>query len=151
MIQKAKKSDISWMVKLSHKKRESYSKIQKQFWKMAKNSDEIQRKWFEELLEKQDTIALVSDNKEGFVIGRIVTPPEVYDAGLTLMIDDFCVSDESLWTSTGKDLVNEIKKLAKTQMVSQILVVCGAHDSHKKSLLKQVGLATASEWYVGGL
>ena len=67
------------------------------------------------------------------------------------MIDDFCVSDESLWSSNGKDLIDEIKKLAKTQMVSQILVVCGAHDSHKKSLLKQVGLATASEWYVGGL
>lgn len=147
MIRKALKSDISWMVSLSHNKRKSYAEAQKQFWKMAKDSDKIQTKWF----EQKNAIALVVDNKEGFVIGKVVTPPEVYDAGLTLMIDDFCVSDESLWSSTGKDLIDEIKKLAKTQMVSQILVVCGAHDSHKKSLLKQVGLATTSEWYVGGL
>jgi hypothetical protein len=151
MIRKSLKSDIPWMVSLSHNKRKSYAEAQKQFWKMAKDSDKIQTKWFEELFEKKNAIALVADNKEGFVIGKVVTPPEVYDAGLTLMIDDFCVSDESLWSSTGKDLIDEIKKLAKTQMVSQILVVCGAHDSHKKSLLKQVGLATASEWYVGGL
>jgi len=151
MMRKALKSDIPWMVSLSHNKRKSYAEAQKQFWKMAKDSDKIQTKWFEELFEQKNAIALVADNKEGFVIGKVVTPPEVYDAGLTLMIDDFCVSDESLWSSTGKDLIDEIKKLAKTQMVSQILVVCGAHDSHKKSLLKQVGLATASEWYVGGL
>lgn len=151
MIQKAKKSDISWMVSLSHSKRESYSKIEKQFWKMAKNSDEIQTKWFEELLERQDIIALVAENQKGFVIGKIINPPEVYDAGLTLMIDDFCVADESLWNSVGKDLIDEIKKLTKIKMVSQILVVCGAHDSHKKSLLKQIGLATASEWHVGDL
>lgn len=150
-MRKALKSDIPWMVSLSHNKRKSYAEAQKQFWKMAKDSDKIQTKWFEELFEQKNAIALVADNKEGFVIGKVVTPPEVYDAGLTLMIDDFCVSDESLWSSTGKDLIDEIKKLAKTQMVSQILVVCGAHDSHKKSLLKQVGLATASEWYVGGL
>lgn len=151
MIQEAKKSDISWMVNLSHSKRENYSKIQKQFWKMSENSDEIQTKWFEELLERQDIIALVSNDKKGFVIGKIVTPPEVYDAGLTLMIDDFCVADESLWINLGKELIYEIKVLAKAKMVSQFLVVCGAHDFHKKSLLKEVGLTKASEWLVGGL
>ena len=151
MIQKAKKSDIPWMVSLSHNKRKNYAEAQKQFWKMAKNSDDVQQKWFEELLEQQDVIALVSDDKKGFVIGKIITPPEVYDAGLTLMIDDFCVAEEELWMSVGKDLINEIKKVAISRGVKQILAVSGAHDSHKKSLLKQVGLITASEWYVGDL
>lgn len=109
MIRQALKSDISWMVFLSNSKRKSYAEAQKQFWKMAENCDEIQTKWFEELLETESVIALVDEEQKGFVIGKIITPPEVYDAGLTLMIDDFCVSDESSWTSTGKDLIDEIK------------------------------------------
>ncbi len=151
MIKKAKKSDISWMVNLSHSKRESYSKIQKHFWKMAENSDEIQMKWFEELLEMQDIIALVAENQKGFVIGKIITPPEVYDAGLTLMIDDFCVAHEDLWLNIGHDLIDKIKKIAASRNIKQILVVCGAHDISKKSLLKQLGLNVASQWYVGEL
>ena len=83
-MRKALKSDIPWMVSLSHNKRKSYAEAQKQFWKMAKDSDKIQTKWFEELFEQKNAIALVADNKEGFVIGKVVTPPEVYDAGLTL-------------------------------------------------------------------
>ncbi len=50
MIRICTKSDISWMVELSYLKRVSYEKYQKQFWKMAKSSDEIQAKYFEELL-----------------------------------------------------------------------------------------------------
>ena len=148
MIKKAIKSDISWMVELSHSKRSSYEKYQQQFWKMAKNSDEIQAKWFEELLEMEEVIALVDADKKGFVIGRIVTPPEVYDAGLTLMIDDFCVAEESLWMSVGKDLVSEIKRISKNKNATQILIVSGAHDVAKNNFLKEMGLNIASNWYI---
>jgi hypothetical protein len=47
MIRPCKKTDISWMVGLSHIKREAYSKVQARFWKMAKNSDDLQANWFE--------------------------------------------------------------------------------------------------------
>ena len=151
MIQKAKKSDIPWMVSLSHNKRKNYAEAQKQFWKMAKNSDDVQQKWFEELLEQQDVIALVSDDKKGFVIGKIITPPEVYDAGLTLMIDDFCVAEEGLWTSIGRDLIAEIKKIAAGQEVGQILVVSGAHDLAKNNFLREMNLSVASNWFVQNL
>jgi len=82
------------------------------------------------------------------VIGKIITPPEVYDAGLTLMIDDFCVAHEDLWLTIGQDLIDKIKKIATNRNIRQILMVCGAHDFSKKSLLKQVGLNVVSEWYV---
>ena len=136
------------MVNLSHSKRESYSEVQKQFWKMTKNSDDIQKKWFEELCEQEDVLALVSDNKDGFVIGKIINPPEVYDAGLTLMIDDFCVADETLWMSIGKDLITEIKELAVNKNAKQILVVSGAHDTAKNNFLREMNLSVASNWFV---
>lgn len=77
MIRKATKSDIDWMVKLSHQKRLTYSKEQPNFWKMFKNSDEIQKKYFEKELKNDDVIALIYEEKQGFIIGKLVTPPEV--------------------------------------------------------------------------
>jgi hypothetical protein len=58
MIYKATNSDISWMAKLSHQKRFDYSLAQKKFWKMALNSDELQAKWFESEIIRDEVIAL---------------------------------------------------------------------------------------------
>ncbi|MBU6339027.1 MAG: hypothetical protein KGQ36_03535 [Rickettsiales bacterium] len=115
---------------------------------MAKNSDEIQQKWFEKLLKQQDIIALVSNNKDGFIVGRVIAPPEVYDAGLTLMIDDFCVTKKELWNNVGKRLINKIKKIAANKGVKQILIVSGAHDQAKNNFLREMNLIVASKWFV---
>ena len=150
-IRHSTKQDIDWMVELSHLKRTEYEKQQKQFWKMAKNSDEIQKKWFAEELEKENVIALCAKDQSGFVIGKLISPPEVYDAGLTLMIDDFCVKSADLWRSVGTDLLNEIKSETKAKGAKQIVVVCGDFDSEKYQLLEKLNLKVASRWYVGSL
>jgi ribosomal protein S18 acetylase RimI-like enzyme len=152
MIRAATKADVNWMVELSHQKRLAYSKAQPNFWKMAKNSDEIQKKYFEKELKNDDVIALVYEEKQGFIIGKLVTPPEVYDAGLTLMIDDFCVKSEDLWMTIGKKLLDECEKKAKNigakkKKVQQILIVCGDHDMQKFSLLETTNMKVASRWY----
>jgi hypothetical protein len=78
--------------------------------------------------------------------------PEVYNpGGLTLMIGDFCVADETEWHSIGSKLVQEIKTIAKFRGAAQVLVVCGAHDGPKCHFLKNIGLTVASEWYVGSI
>ena len=150
-IRHAIKQDVSWMVDLSHLKRFDYEKHQKQFWKMAKNSDEIQRKYFVEELKRENVIALCATDLSGFVIGKLISPPEVYDAGLTLMIDDFCVKSADLWMSVGLQLLSEIKSQAKEKGAKQVLVVCGDFDSAKYQLLKKMNLSVASKWYVGSL
>ena len=152
MIRAATKADVNWMVELSHQKRLAYSKAQPNFWKMAKNSDEIQKKYCTKELKNDDVIALVYEEKQGFIIGKLVTPPEVYDAGLTLMIDDFCVKSEDLWMTIGKKLLDECEKKAKNigakkKKVCQILVVCGDHDMQKFSLLETINMKVASRWY----
>ena len=147
MIRKAKKSDIKLMVEFSYQKRLSYAKAQPNFWKMAENSNEIQVKWFEKLLQEKNTIALICNKKQGFIIGNVITPPEVYDAGLTLMIDDFCVKSENLWLTTGKELLEKCQKKAKDMGVKQILVVCGNHDQEKSLFLKSQNLNIASNWF----
>ncbi len=147
----ATKQDISWMVDLSHAKRAEYEKHQKQFWKMAKNSDDVLAKWFEEEVFKEGVIALCSKDRDGFIIGKIISPPEVYDAGLTLMIDDFCVKSPDLWQTVGRDLVVKCIKIAKEKNAKQVLIVCGDHDLQKSKLLEELNLQVASRWYVNAV
>jgi hypothetical protein len=140
------------MVVLSYQKRRDYEQAQSQFWKYAEGAEAVQTKWFAELLERDDYIILIAKSEQkviGFTIGRIIPCPEVYEAGLTLMIDDFCVESPSLWESVGKKLIEKICTAAKLKNAKQILIVSGHHDKSKRRFLKTLGLGMASEWYVG--
>ncbi len=153
IIRRANSSDVPAMVLLSHEKRMNYEKTQPQLWRHAEGAEEAQTKWFSELMEQEDHILLIAESENtivGFVIGGIIKAPEVYDpSGLTLMVDDFCVSSTGHWQSVGNKLLVELQRLAKTEGATQILVVCGAHDEPKRQFMKDARLTIASEWYVG--
>jgi predicted acetyltransferase len=155
-IRPSKSDDISALVSLSHMKRLNYEKAHPQFWKYAGADAEIsQTKWFEELLLRDDHIMLTAQNGSaiiGFIIGKMMSSPEVYNpGGLTLMIDDFCIAQEDLWGSVGKQLISEINLIAKTKGAVQTVIVTGNHDNPKRDFLKSMGLTIASQWYVGGI
>jgi hypothetical protein len=87
-----------------------------------------------------------------FMIGKLMPAPKVYNpGGLTVMIDDFCVTSTNLWQSVGVRLIEETKAAAKVKGASQILVVCGAADLPKRKFLTDQNLSIASEWFVGGI
>ncbi|MBM4211734.1 MAG: GNAT family N-acetyltransferase [Gammaproteobacteria bacterium] len=144
------------MVALSRDKRLAYEKAQPQFWRYAgEEGDKAQEKWFKELLEDKNYAMFIAESETqeilGFVIGKRIAAPEVYNpGGLTLMIDDLCVQSENLWQSVGHELIEKIKATAKTKGAKQILVVCGAHDHPKRKFLSEQNLQVASEWFVGG-
>jgi chloramphenicol 3-O-phosphotransferase len=150
-------SDTLAMVSLSKAKRLAYEKAQPQFWCYAGDAgDKIQHDWFCELLNDKNHImfAAESDAKEilGFVIGKLMPAPEVYNpGGLTLMIDDFCVQSENLWQSVGIKLIEKIKAAAKVKGATQVVVVSGSHDLPKRKFLSEQNLQVASEWFVGGI
>ncbi len=150
-IRLANVNDIEAMVLLSDQKRCEYAKLQPQFWRRAENANEVQIKWFKELLERKDYFLLVAEGDSiivGFVIGRVVAAPQVYNpGGMTMMIDDFCVKGPSNWSIIGKDLIDVLRNISED--VSQLLVVCGVHDEEKRQFLREIGLSVASEWYVG--
>lgn len=156
-IRKAEAQDVDAMVSLSRTKRLTYEKAQPKFWRYGGASGDLaQRKWFQELLTHKDYLMFIAHDKNqkilGFVIGKLVSSPEVYNpGGLTLMIDDFCVQSEDLWESVGAQLIGKIKIEAKTKNTAQILAVCGAHDYSKRKLLMQQKLSIASEWFVGSI
>ncbi len=157
VVRTSQLSDIDAMVLLSKAKRLAYEKSQPQFWRYAgEEGDKAQRRWFKELLEDKNYVMFTaeSDTKEilGFVIGKFISAPGVYNpGGLTLMIDDFCVNSENLWQSVGHELIEETKAAARVKGATQILVVCGAHDHPKRKFLNEQNLQVASEWFVGGI
>ena len=147
MVRFATHNDVDWMTDLSYAKRLDYSKVQPHFWKMAKNSNKVQSHYFNEEIKKDNTIFLCDDEKLGFIFGKLIIPPEVYDAGLTLMIDDFCVKTSDLWNTVGKKLLEECIEVSQIKDAKQVLIVCGYHDTHKNNLLAQMNLLTTSVWY----
>lgn len=151
-IDLATKVDIGAMVNLSYQKRKNYEQAQPQFWRYSGNAEEIQARWFEELLEHKDYILLVAKENSKvirFIIGRLVKAPEVYNpGGLTLMIDDFCSED---WINVGKQLMDNIAAIAKEKGAVQFCVVAGNHDLDKCKFLEDFGLGCASRWYVGSI
>jgi len=166
-VVKAGHADIDAMNILSKQKRLAYEKAQPQFWKWAGDSgEEVQKEWFKELIYDDNYICLIAKNSEeiiGFIIGKIISAPEVYNpGGLTLMIDDFhvapklqsneggCVLQDD-WATIGSALLSEIKSIARAKGVAQLVVVSGDHDAAKKSFLQKSGLTTASIWFIGGL
>lgn len=154
IIRKSELSDIHDMVALSRIKRLNYEKAQPQFWCYAgEKGDEAQKKWFIKLLDDQDYLMFTAEENKiiiGFIIGRLVKAPEVYDpGGLTIMIDDFCVKSENLWEIAGLKLIENMKIASKARGANQVLVVCGAHDIRKREFLMSQNLSIASEWFVG--
>lgn len=157
VIRTSQLSDISAMVSLSKAKRLAYEKAQTQFWRYAgEEGDKTQGQWFTELLEDENHVMFTAENEAqeilGFIIGKVMPAPEVYNpGGLTLMIDDFCVKSKNLWQSVGARLIEETKAAAKDKGATQTLVVCGAHDHPKRKFLSEQNLQVASEWFVGGI
>lgn len=153
VVRTSQLSDIDAMVLLSKAKRLAYERAQPQFWRYAgEEGDNTQRQWFKELLEDKNYVMFTAESGTqeilGFIIGKLMPAPEVYNpGGLTLMIDDFCVQSEKLWQSVGHRLIEETKARSATQ----ILVVCGAHDLPKRKFLSEQNLQIASEWFVGGM
>ena len=155
IVRNAKEEDSAAMVALSDIKRRDYEQAQPQFWRRAKDADHHQTEWFKQLLHSDDYILLIAESDEqiqGFIIGRLVPAPGVYNpGGLTLMVDDFCVAKPTLWSTVGRELLSTLKNLGKAKGAVQVLVVCGHHDEPKRAFLNCMGLTIASQWSIGRL
>lgn len=78
--------DVEALMSLSRDKRLNYEKAQHQLWRYAGLlGDQAQRKWFQELLINKNYLmfaaAYVDGKIPGFIIGRLIPAPEVYNPG----------------------------------------------------------------------
>ena len=154
-IRPATQADIQQMVVLSEQKRTQYEQVAPTFWRKAADASECQARFFETLLGREQVIALAHETGgrvDGFVIAAIRDAPPVYDPGTAICtIDDFCVMAPEGWATIGVKLLQVARQVAKDRGAELAVVVCGAQDEPKRSMLRQAGFAVASEWYVNPL
>jgi GNAT superfamily N-acetyltransferase len=154
-IRPAQADDVPEMVALSERYRAQLETYEPQFWRKAEGAAAAQTRYFLELLQRQDVIALVHRAVEGlagFVIATLMPAPPVYaPGGLTCMIDDFCVAEARYWPKAGAALLQEAMRCARERGAVQVVVVCPHQDQAKLTLLAGAGLHVASEWHTRGL
>ncbi len=78
-----------------------HQEYQPQFWRIADNAVALHAPLIEHIVRDDEFVALVGANGDeirGFVTGRLVPTPPVYDSGGNgALIDDFHVASPDLW------------------------------------------------------
>jgi len=147
--------DVRDIVALSDIKRTQYATYQPLFWNKAQDGVERQTAYFLHLLNEPNMIMLchyTANTLNGFIIASVAPAPPVYDiGGLNCMVDDFCVRDETLWSSVGQQLLDEAMRHARSKGAVQVVVVTGHHHKQKRDFLQNAGLSLASEWYTSAI
>lgn len=141
------------IVALIDAKRAQYAGYQPVFHKAAAGAAAMQRPFLAGLIANPDFSCLTAEDGEkvvGFLQGRAVKAPPVYDpGGLVLMVDDFVVADPTLWPTVGRALLDEARRVGAARGAVLVNVVCGPLDAPKRAMLAAAGLSVASEWHVG--
>ncbi len=149
-LRRATAEDLDAIVALSSEVRDRLQALEPVFWRRHPEADVNQRGWFSVLLADEAHHVVVSIGPdgaaEGFAIARAMDAPPVFDAGgRTCMVDDL------VWRSAemADALLTDIRRWAVTKGCSQLVVVCPAGDSGRRSLLGRAGLHPTSEWWTG--
>jgi hypothetical protein len=152
IAEQATHDDVGEVAALADARRGEAERHQPLFWRKAENALEVHREYLHGLVDDPEHIFLVarqSGGISGFVIGRLLPAPPVYDpGGLTCLVDDFAVAAADEWATLGVDLLRAVAGRARGRGAIQVVVVAGRHDTLKGQALQTAGLAVASEWWV---
>ena len=132
-----------------------YEAHQPRFWREADDALERHKAFLRGLVDAADHVFLVAGEPgsvSGFIVGRLLPAPPVYDpGGLTCMVDDFAVEPPDAWASLAPLLLGDLCAIARDRGAVQVVVVAGRHDEPKRRALGGAGLAVASEWWTAAI
>ncbi len=154
-IRPAGNCDLEEILNLANAKRLEYEIYQPVFWRVAPDTIAQQTDYIARQIADEKVITLVATSESkvvGFVIGRLVPAPPVYNpGGLTCLVDDFVVNESDSWETVGADLLHQVRNAALSRGAAQVVVVCGHLDEPKRKALEESSLTIASEWWVAPL
>lgn len=154
-IRTAEDCDLEEILNLANAKRLEYEIYQPVFWRVAPDAIVQQTDYIASQIADEKVITLVATSESkvvGFVIGRLVPAPPVYNpGGLTCLIDDFVVDESYSWETVGADLLHQVRNAALSRGAAQVVVVCAHLDEPKRKALEESSLTIASEWWVAPL
>jgi GNAT superfamily N-acetyltransferase len=151
-IRTATQADLPAMTALAGIRREQYARYQPLFWRPAAAAPDRHRAYLGRLVADDEVITLVSEEEgelTGFLIATLKPAPPVYDpGGPSCEIDDFMVTPDARWPTTGVRLFRAALAEAGRRGAVQAVVVTAQLDEPKREALRACGLEVASEWWV---
>jgi GNAT superfamily N-acetyltransferase len=154
-VEVAAHDDVEAVAALAEVRRQNYEAHQPLFWRQADDALTRHTGYLHGLVDDPQCIFLVARHSgalSGFVIGRLVPAPPVYEpGGLTCLVDDFAVARDDDWSGLGVRLLKDLAGRAHERGAVQAVVVSGRHDEAKRQALTAAGLSVATEWWVGPL
>ncbi len=133
-------ADVPRVLELGEQKRREYQAYSPVFWRMSSLPRETFGPYMKSQIENPQNIALAHE-QDGEVDGFVLV-----NAWGT--IDDYAVAAPSLWPTIGASLLQAAGDTAHKKGVKSLLVVCGAGDIPKRTMLAAQGLTLATDWYV---
>jgi GNAT superfamily N-acetyltransferase len=153
IIRPAINEDLNELLHMADEKRARYAAWQPVFHRPHPEARERHRAYLKDLLHASHSIMLVyerSGSAIGFALGELRGAPPVYEiSGKIIVVDDFCVREESLWPGVGPALLKAMWQKGREQGATLMKVVCGPKDEAKRKAIESCGLSVASEWWVG--
>jgi GNAT superfamily N-acetyltransferase len=151
-IRPATAQDVPAILGLAEKRRALYATFQPRFWQVASDARERHEPHLRALLNRDDHAALVCERDgalAGFVIGRLMPSPPVYDPGTPVFdVHDFVVADPEHWGRTGAMLLDRANDEARRRGAILSIVITGQRDAPKRAMLAAERYAPASGWWV---
>lgn len=151
-VRTAEPADVGAMARLADRKRRQYAAYQPVFWRLAPSARTHHEAFLATLVDDRAVVSLVGvldGVVRGFVVGRLVPAPPIYDpGGPSLYVDDFVVARDADWATVGAALLRGVRQHGRARGAAQVVVVAGALDTAKRRLLADADLEVASEWWV---
>ncbi len=139
-IRRLTAADVPRVLELGEQKRREYEAYSPVFWHMSSQPREAFGPYMQEQIEDAQNIALAHE-QEGKVDGFIL-------ANARGTVDDYAVAAPNLWPAVGAELLGAAGTEAHAHGLKSLLVVCGAGDIPKRTMLAALGLTLATDWYV---
>jgi GNAT superfamily N-acetyltransferase len=154
-VRAATAGDVEAVAALAAARRAAYAEVQPRFWRVADDALERHSEHLAALVADPAALTLVAvDDRRllGYLVATLVPAPPVYaPGGPSGYVDDFAVTDDRLWPTVGRALVDEARRLLLDRGAAQLVVVSGHHDEAKLAALRAAGLVTATERLVAPL
>ena len=133
-------ADVPRVLELGEQKRRQYAAYSLVFWRMSPLPRETFGPHLQSQIENSQVVALAHD-RNGTLDGYVLANAQGY-------IDDFTVAKPELWPTVGADLLRAAGAAAQKKGISSLLVVCGAGDLPKRTMLAAQGLTHTTDWFV---
>ena len=133
-------ADVPRVLQLGEQKRREYQAYSPVFWRMSSLPRETFAPYLQGKIVDTQNVALAHE-QGGRVDGFVLANSRGY-------IDDYTVAVPKLWPTVGAELLQAASDAAYQRGIKSLLVVCGAGDIPKRSMLAAEGLTPATDWYI---